>query len=101
MVHEQRVKTVNYQVCRNVVETHTKNVAYKVCKLVPEQRVRQCNYTVLKPVTCEKTVTGCRIEASKVPYTVTRSVPRMVTYKVPVQIYKPKPCVPPCLPVCE
>ena len=41
----------------------------------------------------EKTVMGCELVAKKVPVTVTRCVPKMVTYQVPVQVYNPcSPC---------
>ena len=87
MVPEKQVKKVCYQVCREVVEQQTKQVQYRTCRLVAEPRVRHCEYTVLKPVVCEKIVQGYRIEAKKVPYTVTRKVPKIVFCKVPVQVY--------------
>jgi hypothetical protein len=64
--------------------------------MIPEEKVKHCSYTVLKPVTCEKIVRCCRIEAKKVPFTIERSVPKVVSYQVPVQVYKPKPCQPVC-----
>jgi hypothetical protein len=87
MVPEKQIKKVCYRVCREVVEQCTKQVAYKTCRLVQETCVRQCEYTVLKPVGCEKIVQGCRIEAKKVPYTITRKVPKIVFCEVPVQVY--------------
>jgi hypothetical protein len=41
-------------------------------------------------------VQGYRIEACRVPYTVTRKVPHVVHYEVPVQVYA---CGAPC--VCK
>jgi anion-transporting ArsA/GET3 family ATPase len=86
MVPQHRVKTERYQVCREVIEQKMKQVTYRTCRLVPQQEIRECQYTVLKPVVCEKVVTGCRIEAHRVPYTVTRKVPKIVHYEVPVQV---------------
>jgi hypothetical protein len=60
--------------------------------MIPEEKVRVCNYTVLKPVTCEKIIHGCKLESRKVPYTITQSVPKVVSYQVPVQVYRPAPC---------
>ena len=87
MVPEQRMKTVRYQVCREVIEQRTKQVTYRTCHLIPQQVVRQYKYTVLKPVVSEKIVQGYRIEARRIPYTVTRKVPKIVYYEVPVQVY--------------
>jgi hypothetical protein len=56
--------------------------------MVSEQRVKTCQYTVLRPVTYQKTVQGCRLEAKQVPYTKTVCVPKLVKYQVPVQVYK-------------
>jgi len=75
--------------------------------MVPETRVKDVCYTVMKPVNYEKTVYDCQLVEKQVPYTVSKCVPKMVTYQVPVQVLCKKPCAPAgnaCLPAenaCE
>jgi len=62
--------------------------------MVPETCVKNECYTVMKPVCYEKTVMDCKLVAKQVPFTVTKCVPKVVTYEVPVQVKLRKPCEP-------
>jgi len=69
-----------------------------VCKMVPETCVKQVPYTVCVPQNYTKTVNCVRMVPNKVPYTVTRCVPKVICKQVPVKVCCPVPCAPKC---CE
>ena len=54
----------------------------------------------MKKVQFEKEVMTCRLVSKQVPVTVTRTVPKVVTYQVPVQVVVCRPCDP-CKPACD
>ncbi|MCO6042544.1 hypothetical protein NG895_01360, partial [Aeoliella sp. ICT_H6.2] len=70
--------------CKMVPECKT--CTYKVCKMVPECRTKTVCYNVCVPQCCSKTVTCYKTECRKVPYTVTKCVPRKVCEQVPCKV---------------
>ena len=97
-VPQQQVRTVTCKVARGVPEQVSKGVNYKVCKVVPEVKTCTVYDTVMKPVQYVKNVCGYQLVCTKVPSTVTRTVPRVCTYQVPVQVNVCAPCAPTCAP---
>ena len=61
----------------------------KVCKMVCEQRTCRVPYTVCKPVQYCRTINEMQCVTKKVPYTVSRCVPKVTCVQVPVQVMVP------------